>query len=256
MSHPEQIGFVRNCRDFLANAWDHPDLIEIGSYDVNKPTESVRGIFRHTVRYVGVDLTEGPGVDLIASGHELDLPDESFDIALSSECFEHNPFWAETFSNMHRLLRPGGLLIMTCATTGRVEHGTARTDPNFSPGTSAKGWSYYRNLTQADFESCFTLSDLFQVHRFYTAKTSHDLYFVGFKPGPVRSIPAAFDAAVNRLDEERRRLMPAPVRLARAAARAPLGILARMLPEPTFQNVAVPYSQALMKIGSRLRIRV
>jgi hypothetical protein len=34
------------------------------------------------------------------------------------------------------VLRPGGVLILTCATTGRHEHGTTRTSPAMSPSTN------------------------------------------------------------------------------------------------------------------------
>ncbi len=52
--------------------------------------------------------TEGPGVDVVSSGHALDFPDETFDVTLSCECFEHNPYWLETFRNMHRMTKAGG----------------------------------------------------------------------------------------------------------------------------------------------------
>lgn len=255
MSHPEQLGFLRLCRDHLCASYRDPEYIEIGSYDLHGG--GIRNVFTGVGRYVGVDLVEGPGVDVVASGHEIAFEDNSFDVAISSECFEHNPYWAETFENMHRMLRPGGLLIMTCATTGRVEHGTDRTNPDFSPGTTSRGWSYYRNLTRRDFESRFDLASMFQLHRFYTAQTSNDLYFVGYKPGAeVSHDIAALDRGVAMLSEERRRGMSLPKRVARNAARAPLGVLSRLVPETTFQNIAVPYSKVLYRIGSRFGLGI
>ena len=75
-------------------------------------------------------------------------------------------------------LSDDGLLIFTCATTGRPEHGTSRTDPSMSPGTSSLSWDYYKNLTQDDFiKSCSKLNG----YVFFTNDVSQDLYFVGAK---------------------------------------------------------------------------
>jgi hypothetical protein len=72
---------------------------------------------------------------------------------VSTECFEHNPFYLETLVNMIRLTRKGGAVLFTCASRGRGEHGTARTSPDASPGTQTRGWNYYRNLVESDFTS-------------------------------------------------------------------------------------------------------
>jgi SAM-dependent methyltransferase len=249
MSHPEQLGFVRLMRELLCPSGGK--ILEIGSYNMNEPDVGNRAIFSG-YDYTGVDLAEGPGVDLVASGHEVDLPSDSFDVTLSAECFEHNPVWRETFANMYRLTGPGGVVIITCATKGRVEHGTTRSArPGFSPGTTAVGWDYYRNLTQADFERAFDLSRMFTVHRFYTARTSHDLYFFGAKcgaPCPVFD-PDAIERGVAALGN----LRPKGLKnAARSIARAPLGLLSLILPERAFQNVAVPYSRVVYRLGGRM----
>jgi hypothetical protein len=80
---------------------------------------------------------------------------------------------------MVRVCKPGGLIVMSCATLGRREHGTARTSPGASPLTVALGWNYYRNLTARDFRreratqgaSCVFASDW----------RSYDLYMVAIK---------------------------------------------------------------------------
>ena len=41
-----------------------------------------------------------------------------------------------SLANIERVLHPGGVLILTCATTGRHEHGTTRTSPAMSPSTN------------------------------------------------------------------------------------------------------------------------
>ena len=82
MSHPEQLEFMRLAYSSLPQSLKLGKCLEIGSYDVNGTT---RNVFEHTTDYVGVDLTAGPGVDLVCFGHEVSLPDSSFDIAISAE---------------------------------------------------------------------------------------------------------------------------------------------------------------------------
>lgn len=177
MAHIQQLNLVSFFKHQEALDSSLLDILEIGSYD---PSLRLRTIFKGS-RYTGVDLTSGPGVDIISSGHVVDLPDSSFDLTLSCECFEHNPFWVETLLNMHRLTKPGCYVLVTCATTGRLEHGTTRTSPHQSPGTSKSGWNYYRNLTKRDFERSLNLSNLFSDYIFLLNKQTCDLYFLAIK---------------------------------------------------------------------------
>jgi len=177
MSHYQQQKFLELVIEYFDLGADkNLSVLEIGSYDVNG---SIRNLFASD-DYVGVDLVEGPGVDVVAGGQSVDFDDSKFDVVLSCEVFEHNPFWKETFENMHRMLKPGGLLIMTCASRGRREHGTTRTSPQNSPGTQALAWDYYLNLTESDFAH-FDLDEMFKNYRFDYNKFSRDLYFLGIK---------------------------------------------------------------------------
>lgn len=94
----------------MAAHWSGRSVIEIGSANVSG---SIRPFFRGSV-YTGVDLAPGPDVELVASGDEVLLPDGSVDLAISCECFEHNPKWRATFLMMHPMTKPGGVVAMTC----------------------------------------------------------------------------------------------------------------------------------------------
>jgi len=135
--------------------------------------------------YVGVDIAPGPGVDIVCQGQHY-APTDCFDVVASCEVMEHNPFWAETFVNMVRLCRPGGLVLMTCASRGRREHGTARTSPGASPLTVSAGWNYYCNLRPIDFCRKAQL-DRVAPRTSVVNWRSRDLYIIGFKPG--RTLP-------------------------------------------------------------------
>lgn len=159
---------------------DHPEwfsgvsVIEIGSLDING---TVRDFFDNPKTYIGVDVGPGSGVDLVANGEDVDFPGNHFDIAISAECFEHNPEWIATFANMHRMAKTA--VIFTCASDGRPEHGTTRTDPGSSPLTLQ--WDYYRNLNEDDFRDEFDLDGMFSDYGFTYNGKSHDLYFWGIK---------------------------------------------------------------------------
>ena len=181
MSHPQQGQFIKTISECLSNNFKDRNILEIGSYSVNG---SIRQYFKDS-NYYGVDLTEGPCVDIICEGDKLDHADEFYDVTTSCECFEHNPNWAETFQNMWRMTKKGGVVTFTCATTGRAEHGTTRTSVTDSPGTQLMRWDYYRNLTESDFSTKFQLNELFSSHFFYVNKNSFDLYFYGVKIGKV-----------------------------------------------------------------------
>lgn len=193
MAHYTQHQFVRWVKDFFPAFFNGRSVLEVGSLDING---SVRPFFTDC-RYLGLDVGPGPGVDLVCGGQDYDAPDASFDVVCSFEAMEHNPHWQATFANMLRLLKPGGLLLMSCATRGRPEHGTTRTNPGDSPLTIGIGWDYYRNLTAADFEQAFDLSAMFSRHFAAHYYQGCDLFFVGFRAGAAP--PAGVTQAFARL---------------------------------------------------------
>ena len=210
MSHPEQIGFLQSVASCNEEVVRGGRVLEIGSYDVNGST---RSIFELSATYTGVDLTEGPGVDRIGFGHEVNDPDGSYDVVISAECFEHDPHWRKTLANMARLTAPGGVLAFSCASRGRPEHGTRRTSALLSPGTQSEGLDYYRNVTTDDLVSV-PFDEWFTAWRAWYLPTNFDLYFCGVRRGGHGArVPSA--DAIDPL----RGLMPWPHRLARLPLR-------------------------------------
>lgn len=231
MSHAEQLAFFSAVAVANRTLLDGGRILEIGSYDVNG---SMRGLFAGAADYVGVDLVSGPGVDRVVYGHEVAEPDGSYDAVLSGECFEHDPHFRETFANMVRLTRAGGLVSFTCASRGRPEHGTRRTLVTDSPGSQAEGHDYYRNVTAADFDDV-PLDDWFATHEFWYQPTTFDLYFSGIRAGdgePRARCPAEPEVFAIR------RLMTLPHRAVRWPLRA---ALATVGDGDRYQSVVLPY---------------
>ena len=175
VSHPAQNEYIKYVKNKFPAYFYKRQVLEVGSLNING---TVRDLFTECY-YVGLDVAEGKGVDIVCEGQNYDAPSESFDVAISCECFEHNPEWVATFRNMHRMTRTLGLVVMTCATTGRPEHGTTRTTPQDSPLTIGLGWDYYKNLTEQDFRDNFDLDNMFSDYQFIVGGT--DLYFYGVK---------------------------------------------------------------------------
>lgn len=179
MSHQAQRLFVGRIAECFPSLFRGSRVLEVGSLDVNG---SIREFFKDC-NYTGLDIAPGKGVDVVCQGQDFDAPDGSFDVVISCEAMEHNPFWAETFQNMVRLCRPGGLVVFTCAGIGRPEHGTARTTPQFSPLTVDVGWHYYENLSEKKFHQRFDFGKDFTAFEFWNNWASFDLQFAGIKSG-------------------------------------------------------------------------
>ena len=84
------------------------------------------------------------------------------------------------------MLKPDGLFCFTCASTGRLEHGTRRTSPTESYGTIGNLTDmsdYYKNLTEIELNEVLKINDLFVVWDTYYNAESKDMYFVGIKKG-------------------------------------------------------------------------
>jgi SAM-dependent methyltransferase len=177
MAHPQQHDFIRSVKARFPNSFACTKVLEVGSLDING---SVRKFFIGC-DYLGIDVGAGPSVDLVIPGDKFDAPDDTFNVTVSCECFEHNPQWVETFQNMIRMTKPGGLVIMTCAAPGRPEHGTSRCEPTSSPLTIKLGWEYYLNLSEDDFRRHFACDKIFSSHEFSTNFQACDLYFWGIK---------------------------------------------------------------------------
>lgn len=175
MAHREQHDYVAKVKQKYSQFFSNVSVIEIGSYNING---SVREFFSNCF-YIGLDVAPGPCVDVVCLGHEYAVPDNMFDVVISTECFEHDPYWQKTFANMIRICKSGGLILFTCATTGRAEHGTLRHRPGESL-TVNLNWDYYQNITVSDFAQ-FDMQQLFFKHQFEVNDDHHDLYFYGIK---------------------------------------------------------------------------
>ncbi len=111
------------CR-LVAENLDCPDpVFEFGSYQVDgqEGYANLRGIFAGRT-YVGCDMRPGPGVDRVEDVTAISLPDASAGTVLCIETFEHVFEVQRAFTEVFRLLQPGGVFVITTPLNFRI-HG-------------------------------------------------------------------------------------------------------------------------------------
>jgi SAM-dependent methyltransferase len=71
------------------------------------------------LRYFGLDIEAGYNVDVVRDPNAEKLwdQDEVFDVIISSNCFEHDDFFWETFLKIAAALKPGGFILLVAPST-------------------------------------------------------------------------------------------------------------------------------------------
>jgi len=106
---------IRRLRPFLEdlsrdlNVGDGSRVLDYGAAE-----SPYRDFFPRAATYVAADLPGNPRADLtLAADGTLPAPDGSFDTILSTQVLEHVPDPARYLSEAHRLLRPGGRILVS-----------------------------------------------------------------------------------------------------------------------------------------------
>lgn len=96
-------------------------VLDIGSFDVNGTYKTIFDDSRYY--YTGMDMTDGPNVDLVPKDiyHWEEIADESFDLVISGQVFEHIEYPWLTIKEVERVLKPSGFCIIIAPNSGR-EH--------------------------------------------------------------------------------------------------------------------------------------
>ena len=180
MAHKEQQDFCKYVKSIKPHFFKQHFVLDCGALDVNGNN---RYLFDEC-GYIGIDVAHGPNVDIACPTYQFQAKDGLFDVVISTECFEHDMHWAESIWNIIRMLRGGGLFMFTCATNGRAEHGTVRSDQNSAPLLAQQGqiWAnYYKNLTQDDFEYMINFTGCFKEYEWKMEPLTKDIYFWGIR---------------------------------------------------------------------------
>jgi len=99
-------------------------ILEVGSRDVNGSVRPFVEMLACPKEYVGIDIENGKGVDLVLPVEQLvqHFGIESFDVVISTELLEHVKDWRTVVNNMKAVLKNHGLIFITTVAYGMPYH--------------------------------------------------------------------------------------------------------------------------------------
>jgi lipopolysaccharide biosynthesis protein len=116
-------------------------ILDIGSMNVNG---TLRDVAPQGCSYLGTDIAPGAAVDVVTNTAEAGLPfaDDSFDVVVSTSCFEHDQMFWQTFLEMLRVVRPHGFMYINAPSNGPY-HGYPYDNWRFYPdsGRALQAWA-------------------------------------------------------------------------------------------------------------------
>jgi len=143
-----------SCFDFVRKVLKEEEvrgrrILEVGSRNVNG---TVKPIFIEygCAEYIGIDKEAGDGVDRVMDAGDIvsNFGESSFDVVVSTEMMEHVKDWRKAICNMKATCKNGGIIMLTCRSSGFPYH--------------AYPEDYWR-FEKADFEKIFadyTITDI------------------------------------------------------------------------------------------------
>ncbi|MBI3461886.1 MAG: methyltransferase domain-containing protein [Planctomycetes bacterium] len=108
--------FIHGVIRAATETFDFPEpILEVGSYQVDGQEHigNLRGLFPGK-RYTGIDIRRGPGVDSVEDVESLPRVNASVGSVIALNVFEHVQCFWRGFEEVQRILRPDGLLIVSC----------------------------------------------------------------------------------------------------------------------------------------------
>lgn len=124
-------------------------VVELGGRNFNG---SIRPLFAGAEAYISVDLRAGCGVDVIGDAATY-TPPEPPDTVVCCEVLEHAPNADAVVANALRILAPGGVLVLTCATDPRLPHSSV-------DGNRVRPGEHYANVPPEDLAAWLAGADV------------------------------------------------------------------------------------------------
>lgn len=139
-------------------------VLEVGSRYING---GVRDLFNGN--YLGVDIAEGPGVDVVADAADW-LPNGKYSLVVCCEVLEHAEEWPRIVERCLSVLAPSGWFMFTMAGEGRAPHSAV-------DGGAVRAGEYYANITESALSDALSAAGA----KWWQTDTSNpgDLYAVG-----------------------------------------------------------------------------
>ncbi len=98
-------------------------ILDIGAYDSSGTNYNYgRFLKEEKWQYYGMDIQEGPNVDIVLSDvyNWFEIENESYDVVISGQAFEHMEFFWKAIEEIERILKPEGLCCIIVPSSGPV----------------------------------------------------------------------------------------------------------------------------------------
>ena len=133
--HQSAFEAMQCCVDEFVPKEGRLTVVDFGSHTpakrADRPLVHRRLFSEHDCEVIGVDIRAGHNVDLVMKKpYRVPLRSDSVDVVVSGQVFEHIPFFWASALEIARLLKPGGVFLMSVPSRGR-------------PHTPVDCWRYY-----------------------------------------------------------------------------------------------------------------
>lgn len=121
---PERLVMHESVTTWFREALDRSEVegkhvVEVGSQDINGSVYDFISLY-YPATYLGVDIQPGRRVNVIMDA--ANLPANSFDLVISTECLDHCEDWKAAITGMVKALKPDGILMLTTRSVGFPYH--------------------------------------------------------------------------------------------------------------------------------------
>ena len=180
-SHDKMNWFKNNFLDKR----NYLNILDIGSLDTSGNNYNYKSIFNEpNWSYDGLDFRKGKNVDIITADiyNIQEIADESYDVVICGQLFEHLGFFWLTMGEISRILKPGGFCCII-APSGGPKHGIEDADCYRFYEDGMRGLANYVNF---DIKLLRSILPVYLVISCAEA-TSNDACLDGIKYGPRES---------------------------------------------------------------------
>lgn len=110
---------------------NYQKILDVGSLDINGSQRYFNflghppywlEIVSNTQSYLGVDLMEGKGVDVVMNSHKLKFEKETFDLVICVNMLEHDSNYKKTIKELLRVAQKGADIAIVCSNEKHEEH--------------------------------------------------------------------------------------------------------------------------------------
>lgn len=142
--HPSALNATRRLVDTYIPKHKSLTILDVGSLQVLDQKLNHRELFDLDLcRYIGADLVPGRNVDVVLERpYGLPFDDDSIDVVICGQVFEHIPFFWVTALEFARVVKQDGFIILSAPSRGHVHN------PPFD------GWRFYADGYRAIADFC------------------------------------------------------------------------------------------------------